>query len=134
MKDELRSLSQATKSIYFSIAKNGFQCLCQTANNQHCQHFLTEPWFYQNGVFNSCLSKSDEGKLVEIGRGGQGIVLEGKWCNKPAAFKFVRIRQEKEAKIHTHDVIAEMNNQINEMKVMNKIQGNSFVKIYGHFR
>ena len=72
--------------------------------------------------------------MVEIGRGGQGIVLEGKWCNKPAAFKFVRIRQEKETKIHTHDVIAEMNDQINEMKVMNKIQGNRFVTIYGHFR
>ena len=94
----------------------------------------TKPWFYVTGVLNNCLAKDVKGNLVEIGRGGQGIILEGNWCNKSAAFKFVRIKQEREMKIHTHQVIAEMNNQVNEMKAMNKIQGERFVKLYDHFR
>ena len=95
---------------------------------------LTEPWFYQTGVLNECLAKDDKGNLIEIGRGGQGIILEGNWCNKISAFKFVRIKQEKEKKTHTHEVIAEMNDQINELKAMNRVKGERFVQIYDHYR
>ena len=125
--------------------KEGLLCLCEPLSLSRkrkksdlekgpCPNVFNEPWFYQNGVFNNCLVKNDKGLLVEIGRGGQGVVLEGKWCNKAAALKFVRIKQNKEVKFHTHEVIAEMNEQINEIKAMNKIQGARFVKIYGHFR
>ena len=95
---------------------------------------LTEPWFYNTGVLNECLAKDKDGKLIEIGRGGQGIILKGNWCNKTSAFKFVRIKQEKEKKTHTHEVIAEMNDQVNEMKQMNRIQGERFVKLYDLYR
>ena len=134
LKDKFPFLSDARKSIYFSIFKEKFPCLCEQSTRKSCPNELTESWFYETGVFNNCLSKDEKGKLIELGRGGQGIVLKGKWCNKAAAVKFVRIKQSKEAKAHTHKVINELNDQINEMTAMTKTQGKHFVKMYGHFR
>ena len=134
LKEEYQKLSETSKSVHFSIVKEKFPCLCEQSTNQPCPNVLTAPWFYETGVFNRFLTKDDNGKLIEIGRGGQGVVLEGQWCNIVAAVKFVRIKQEKETKAHTHEVIADLNDQINEMTAMNKIKGKHFVKMYGHYR
>ena len=114
--------------------KEKFECLCKSSANQPCPNVFTEPWFYETEVFSRFLTKDDNGELIEIGRGGQGIVLMGQWCNKTAAVKFVRIKQERETKTHTHEVIAELHDQTNEMTAMRKIQGKHFVKMYGHYR
>ena len=87
---------------------------------------LSKPFHYKTGVY--------PGKYVrEIGRGAEGIVLEGTWDNEKAAFKFVQVRDQKITDTVSDD-LADMNARVREMIEMDSVTGSNILKFNGHFR
>ena len=87
---------------------------------------LPRPFHYTNGVYPGQFGRV-------IGKGGEGIVIEGKWDNKRAAFKFVQVRDQK-FKNFVSDALADMNARLREMIEMETINGSNILKLMGHFR
>ena len=49
---------------------------------------LASPFHYENGVY--------PGQFCQvIGKGAEGIVIQGVWGNEKAAYKFVKVRDQK---------------------------------------
>ena len=113
--DSLDSLSNVTtvESIYFPIK-------LFTSGN------LPKPFRYKTGVY-----PGKYGRV--IGRGGEGIVVQGVWANEACAFKFVEIRNQKFTGI-VSDAIADMNARLREMIEMETVSGNNILKLKGHHR
>ena len=87
---------------------------------------LSKPFQYKTGVYPGKYSK-------EIGRGAEGIVIQGFWGNEKAAFKFVQVRDQKFQE-QVKDCLADMNTRVREMIEMELITGSNILKFNGHFR
>ena len=87
---------------------------------------LPTPFHYKTGVY--------PGQYVKvIGKGAEGIVIEGTWDNEKAAFKFVQVRDQK-YNFTVRDNLADMNTRVREMIVMDSVTGSNILKFNGHFR
>ena len=117
---ELRSLShlkipKMPKSVYFSIYPD------ETYPVE-----IKEPWYYMNGVF--------KGGFEEIiGKGGEGHVISGKWMGLNAAFKFVKIEEQKFSKTMT-DRTKDLNKRLTQLNALKTIKGSRILVQYGHYR
>ena len=110
-----------SKSTFFSIEP--FECFC----DHKCGSDLSNPWFYENGVF--------DGQFIDvIGKGATGIVLQGVCHGVEAAFKFVELRDNGFYSGNIKDSIEELNKKLGEMKSLRKTNGSRIVRFYGHFR
>ena len=87
---------------------------------------LASLFHYENGVYPGQFCKV-------IGKGAEGIVIQGVWGNEKAAYKFVEIRDQK-AKDTVGDNLADMNARVREMTEMESISGSNILKFNGHFR
>ena len=87
---------------------------------------LPKPFNYRTGVY--------PGKFVKkIGKGAEGIVIQGFWGKEEAAFKFVQVRNQK-FKEKVGDNLADMNARVREMIEMKSVTEANILKFYGHFR
>ena len=87
---------------------------------------LPKEFHYENGVY--------PGKYVKaIGKGAEGIVIQGTWDNEKAAFKFVQVRDQ-EYMEKVSDNLADMNSRVREMIEMDSVTGSNILKFNGHFR
>ena len=87
---------------------------------------LPKPFNYITGVY--------QGKYGRvIGRGGEGIVIQGVWGSEPCAFKFVEVRDQKLKKF-VSDTLEDMNVRLREMIEVEKISGANVLKLEGHHR
>ena len=68
-----------------------------------------------------------------VGRGGEGIVVQGVWGNEPSVFKFVEIKGQKFKKLIS-DQLDDMKTRLREMIEMESISGNNVLKLEGHHR
>lgn len=119
-------IASLPKSIYFTI--DGHKCRC---HQLPCSNHFFDSWHYSNGVFNGHFTRI-------IGSGGEGVVIEGWWCGKPAAYKFVPITSP-EIKIQSFPFIMDstmknLEKTLNESRQLNGAQVDSVVTFYGHFR
>ena len=87
---------------------------------------LAAPFHYENGVYPGQFGQV-------IGKGAEGIVVEGVWNNEKAAYKFVEVRAQKRIK-KVEDGLADMNARVREMIEMESITGSNILKFNGHFR
>ena len=87
---------------------------------------LPKPFRYRTGVY-----PGKYGRV--IGRGGEGIVVQGDWANEACAFKFVEIKDQKLRKL-VSDGLADMNARLREMIEMETISGKNILKLRGHYR
>ena len=87
---------------------------------------LGRRFHYENGVYPGQFRRV-------VGKGAEGVVIEGIWNNEKAAFKFVRVRDQKAMKT-VQDGLADMNVRLREMLEMESITGSNILKFYGHFR
>ena len=87
---------------------------------------LPQPFNYKTGVY--------PGKYVrELGKGAEGVVIQGFWGREKAAFKFVQVRDQKFMD-YVGDNLADMKARVREMIEMEFITGSSILKFNGHFR
>ena len=87
---------------------------------------LPKPFHYKTGVY--------PGKYgCVIGRGGEGIVVQGDWANEPCAFKFVEIKNQKLRKL-VSDGLADMNARLRQMIEVETVSGDNILKLKGHHR
>ena len=115
------SFDSLQKSIYFTI--DGYTCHC---SQSHCSNTLLGPWRYSTGVLN--------GKFTRvIGRGGEGIVLEGLWCGEKSAFKFVQISNQT-YHVYVKDSIKELRRRLNEAVQYSETQSDLVVPFFAHYR
>ena len=87
---------------------------------------LASPFNYENGFY-----PGQFGQVV--GKGAEGIVIEGVWSNEKAAYKFVQVRDQKFMR-NVDDGLADMNTRVREMIEMESITGSNILKFNGHFR
>ena len=87
---------------------------------------LDRPFHYENGVYPGQFCRV-------VGKGAEGVVIEGVWNNEKAAFKFVRVKDQKAMK-KVEDGLADMNDRLREMLEMESITGSNILKFNGHFR
>ena len=87
---------------------------------------LARPFHYENGVYPGQFCRV-------VGKGAEGVVIEGIWSNEKAAFKFVQVRDQKVPRI-VQDGLADMNVRLREMLEMESITGSNVLKFNGHFR
>ena len=89
---------------------------------------MPSAWEYETGVYN-------QGHFGQVrGSGGEGTVIEGRWQNKkPAAFKFVEVRNQKFMK-NVEDGLNDMNERLSEMTNMQVTSGSAILKFEGHYR
>ena len=87
---------------------------------------LGEPWCYTTGVY--------DGKFGQvIGKGVEGIVVQGMWCGRPAAYKFVQMKGLRF--INNYDnSLAATNERLNEMTEMITTPGDAILPFEAHFR
>ena len=90
---------------------------------------LPKPFQYVNGVYPGQYVK-------EIGRGAEGVVIEGTWDNEKVAFKFVQVRDQMyiAGVKSVRDNLADMNARVREMIEMDSVTGSNILKFDGHFR
>ena len=87
---------------------------------------LTSPYHYENGVY--------PGKFCKvIGKGAEGIVIQGVWGNEKAAYKFVQVRDQMFMQF-VIDYLADIKTRVREMIEMESISGSNILKFDGHFR
>ena len=87
---------------------------------------LGDPWCYTTGVY--------DGKYGGvIGKGGQGIVVQGEWNGQPAAYKFVQKKGQKLASGYDNSV-ADMSERLKEMTEMMATPGDEILPFEAHFR
>ena len=112
------------RSIYHVV--DPFQCQC---TRQPCSHFLTpfQPaWYYATGVF--------DGKFKRVvGRGGEGVVVEGMMCGAAVVFKFVIVKKRKVTFLIS-DTLTELRKRLNEARQYDGTQSELVVPFYGHYR
>ena len=87
---------------------------------------LASQFHYENGVYPGQFGQV-------IGKGAEGIVIEGVWNNEKAAYKFVQVRNQKYMEKVT-DSLVDMNARVREMIEMESITGSNILKFNGHFR
>ena len=87
---------------------------------------LPKPFNYETGIY-----PGQYGQV--IGRGGEGTVIQGVWRNKPCAFKFVQVRDQK-WKETVSDNLEDMNTRLREMIEMEAVSGVNILKLEGHHR
>ena len=78
----LKWCKKLPKSVFFSIEPQ--KCDCE----QKCAGDLPYKWTYKNGVFPGYFDNV-------LGKGGEGIVIQGEWHRKDAAFKFTPVKHTK---------------------------------------
>ena len=87
---------------------------------------LEEPWCYTTGVY--------DGKFGNvIGKGGEGIVIQGELNGDPAAYKFVVVKGLKFIKTFD-DSMADMGKRLQEMEEMLATPGDAILPFEAHFR
>ena len=87
---------------------------------------LISPFYYENGIY--------PGQFCQvIGKGAEGIVIQGVWGNEKAAYKFVEVRDQKFMET-VEDSLADMNTRVREMIEMESISRSNIMKFNGHFR
>ena len=87
---------------------------------------LGESWCYKTGVY--------DGKYgAVVGKGGEGVVIRGKWRGQHAAYKFVPIKGQQFAPSYENSV-ADMNARLNEMTEMTQTPGDAILHFEAHFR
>ena len=87
---------------------------------------LPYSWNYTSGVYPGWYSHV-------VGVGGEGVVVQGKWGGAKAAFKFVRLRNQKFARF-THEGLNNLYDKISQMIEMDTTSGSKILKLLGHFR
>ena len=87
---------------------------------------LSKPFNYKTGVY-----PGQYGRV--IGRGGEGVVIQGIWANQPCAFKFVEIKNQKLRKL-VSDGLADMNARLRQMIEVETVSGDNILKLKGHHR
>ena len=87
---------------------------------------LTSPFHYETGVYPGQFGRV-------IGKGGEGVVIQGQWNNEAAAFKFVTIKDQKFTGL-VSDSLANMNARLREMIEMESVSGSNLINLNGHFR
>ena len=103
----------SVKSVFFSIKK------FSTGN-------VGEPWYYTTGVY--------DGKFGQlVGKGGEGIVIQGEWNGQPAAYKFVAMKGLKLNQIWGHNM-EDMEGRLKEMTEMMATSGDAILPFKAHFR
>ena len=92
---------------------------------------LGRPWHYTTGVYEGCFESI-------LGRGSDGIVIKGKFCGRPVAYKFVQYKifreREHQMKRGSDELFDEMNKRLQEMVEMQSTPGSSIMKTIAHFR
>ena len=85
-----------------------------------------DPWFYLTGVF--------DGEFHSVvGQGASGIVLNGVWYEKKAAFKFVEVGTQT-FQDSTEDAIKSLDGKLSEMIAITELMGSKIISFYGHYR
>ena len=87
---------------------------------------LGEPWCYTTGVYDGKFGKV-------IGKGGEGIVVQGEFNGKPAAYKFVQMKgvgYNGTWGMHMED----MTKRLTEMTEMMATHGDAILPFEAHFR
>ena len=79
---------------------------------------LGRPFHYENGVYPGQFCRV-------VGKGAEGVVIEGIWNNEKAAFKFVQVRNPE---------FGNMNARVREMLEMGSTIESNILKFNGHFR
>ena len=104
---------QSVKSVFFPIKK------FPTGN-------LGDSWCYTTGVY--------DGKFGRVvGTGGEGVVIQGEWNGKPAAYKFVQMKGL--AYSTNYDVsFNDMSERLTEMTEMMETPGDTILTFEAHFR
>ena len=67
-----------------------------------------------------------------IGKGAQGVVLEGLWDNQEAAFKFCRVEHEQIQ--NKEEALNAVNKRLEEMRELKEVQGEHIIQFFGHYR
>ena len=100
---------------------------------------LGEPWCYTTGVYDGKFGRV-------IGKGGEGMVIQGEWNGQAAAYKFVKMKSlERHGDPGTYnmknctielynDEMADMNERLNEMTEMMATPGDAILSFEAHFR
>ena len=83
------------KSVFFSIEPQICDC------EQKCAGDLPYKWTYKNGVFPGHFDHV-------VGKGGEGVVIQGKWHGKDAAFKFSPVKHTDPVQKHPETVKAQL--------------------------
>ena len=117
----LKKLPSA-KSIFFPIKKY------RSGN-------LGNPWHYTTGVY-----KGHFGSI--LGKGSDGIVIQGKFSEQPVAYKFVQFKVFDEfgngktcnKKVGTDQMHDDLKKRLKEMVEMQSTPGSSIMNIIVHFR
>ena len=106
------------KSVYFTTR--------QLDDEFEAKPDFLNPWFYQTGIFDGEFNSV-------IGQGATGTVIRGKWCGKKAAFKFVKIENQKSQK-DISDTVKSLNEKLSEMASIQATKGSKIISFYGHYR
>ena len=85
-----------------------------------------KPWYYKNGVYNGRFGRV-------LGQGANGVVIEGTFEGKEAAFKFVRTKWQKPHQ-YSKDINAFLDAQITEMSSITSTKGSRILTFLGHYR
>ena len=141
----MRWCENLPRSIIFSVEPK--KCECENK----CTGDLPFKWTYKNGVYPGHFESV-------LGKGGEGIVVQGSWHGKDAAFKFTPVK-------HTQKYVSDVENfmdltppkggqflrtdlqegtqeyaqehlerNLNEVFKMQATVGSAILKPYGHFR
>ena len=87
---------------------------------------LGDSWCYTTGVY--------DGKFGQlVGKGGEGIVIQGEWNGQPAAYKFVAMKGLKLNQIWGHNM-EDMEGRLKEMTEMMATSGDAILPFKAHFR
>ena len=87
---------------------------------------LGDPWFYTTGVYDGKYGRV-------IGKGGEGMVIQGEWNGQAAAYKFVEMKGQKYHDTRD-DHVADMNERLKEMTEMMATLGDAILHLEAHFR
>ena len=109
-----------SKSIFFSIEP--FECFC----DQKCDSDLSNPWFYNNGLFDGQFD-------FQVGKGAYGIVLHGYCHGIEAAFKFIDIGKQQPLQYVSY-CLDELKRKLGEMRSIQATKGSKILEFYGHYR
>ena len=87
---------------------------------------LGDPWCYTTGVY--------DGKFARlIGKGGEGTVILGEFDSRPAAYKFVKVKNQKYGARY-EDHLKDMKERLKEMTDQIEAEGDSIFYLDAHYR
>ena len=125
---QYESLDEVDENIFYSMESQ--KCHQDCSNGPDCiVNKLKSPYRINYGEF---LNRSDF-SFELLGKGGAGAVYGGEWCGQLAAFKYNVIKGLTHRKT-TAETMKDINQQINELRQMNKAAGDLILGLVRCFK